>query len=320
MDNIKNNKTEKEIEKKVSEVVKKDIERLLLNKEGKTPAEGSGDEWRKTLNGKDAASKRRSGRSSLENRMSTVDPKTLERKRKALEKSKKQSLNNNNEAKNRNGRTSLEDRMRTSLENRMSTVDPKTLERKQREKFQKKLSKINRQSIKDVKKNIKERSRKIAARKKMAFKKKLKEKMKKKITMNAKEGKSITMSLLFVIFLFIALLNDSVDIVVGIVSWSVTLTGVGAIVLVVTEVIGNIIDIVTTILLIAFSFYIGGTTKAGAKRTSSRLLLYLGAFAVELIPWVNLFITWFATILYDFYKVRKRATEAERMDEKIKNF
>ena len=51
MDNIKNDKTEKELKEKVSEIVKKDIEGLLLNKEGKTPAEGLGDEWRNRLSG-----------------------------------------------------------------------------------------------------------------------------------------------------------------------------------------------------------------------------------------------------------------------------
>lgn len=52
MDNIKNDKIEeKEIKEKVSEKVKKDIEKLLLNKEGKTPSEGLGDERRETLGG-----------------------------------------------------------------------------------------------------------------------------------------------------------------------------------------------------------------------------------------------------------------------------
>lgn len=279
MDNIKNDKIEKETEEKISEKVKKDVERLLSDEKGKTLSEGlggkqkevlsdAGIEPQKTSNSKDEISRRRSGRSSLEDRMSIVNPKRLERE-------------------------------------------------KAKEKFQRKLSKINRQSVKDIRKNIKEKSRKIAERKKIAFKKKLKEKMKKKLTMNAKEGKSITMSLLFTIFLFIALFNDSVDIVVGIVSWAVTLTGVGAIVLAATEVIGDIIDIITTVLLVGFSFYIGGTTKAGAKRFAKRAILYLGAFAIELVPLLNLFATWSVVLLYDWYKVRKRAAEAEKMDEKI---
>jgi hypothetical protein len=278
MDSVKNDKTEKEVEEKISALAKKNIEELLLNREGNTSPVGSEDKQGEALSG------------------AGIEPQ--------------KTLNDKNTASNRRSD-------RSSLEDRMSMMSSKTTERKANEKFQRKLSKINRQSVKDIKKNIKEKSRKIAERKKIAFKKKLKEKMKKKLTMNAKEGKSITMSLLFIIFLFIALLNDSVDIVVGIVSWAVTLTGVGAIVLAATEVIGDIIDIITTVLLVGFSFYIGGTTKAGAKRFVKRAILYLGAFAIELVPLLNLFATWLVVLLYDWYKVRKRATEAEKMDEKI---
>jgi hypothetical protein len=309
MDNIKNDKTEGgEIKEKISKTVKKDIEKLLRDKEGGTPSESLGNKWKETLSDKDATSKGSGSRSSLENRMSTIDPKTLERKREALEKSRKQPLNGKDEVKNKSSRTSLEDRM--------SIVNPKRIEKeRESEKFQRKLSKINRQSIERIKKNVKERSRKVAERKKTAFKKKLKEKMKKKVTMKAKEGKSITISLLFTIFLFVALLNDSVDIVVGIVSWVVTLTGVGVVILAITEILGDIIDVVTTILLGAFSFYVGGTTKAGAKKIIKRVALYAGAFIIELVPLLNLFAAWSFVLLYDWYKVRKRATEAEKMDE-----
>lgn len=284
MDNIKNDKTEeKEIKEKVSKIVKKDIERLLQDKEGRISSEGLGNERKEALPGgaeKEAFKKHGEDYDS------------------------RQSGRGYQRANSEKNFSSLKDLREKDKE-----------ERKEREKFQRKLSKINRQSVKDIRKNIKEKSRKIAERKKIVLKKKFKEKMKKKITMNAKEGKSITISLLFTIFLFIALLNDSVDIVVGIVGWAVSPTGVGLIILAVTEIIGDIIDIVTTIPLIIFSFYIGGTTKTGAKKTIKRVALYVGAFIIELVPLLNLFTTWFAVLLYDWYKVRKRATEAERMDE-----
>ncbi|MCK5466827.1 hypothetical protein KAI56_05035 [Candidatus Parcubacteria bacterium] len=63
MDNIKNDKTEKETEEKVSEMLKKNIEKLLLDKEGGTPSESLGKKWREVLaggTGKNEASKKHS--------------------------------------------------------------------------------------------------------------------------------------------------------------------------------------------------------------------------------------------------------------------
>ena len=179
MDNIKNDKAKKEIEEKVSEVVKKDIERLLSNKEGKTPAEGLGDEWREALGDKSGADNR-SGITSLKDRISMRDPRALER-----ENNIKESNNSYNRNETNNGRNI------TSLKDRISMRDPKMLERERRanEKFQRKLSKINRQSVKDIKKNIKEKSRKIAERKKVAFKKKAQKKDEEKIYDGCEERK-----------------------------------------------------------------------------------------------------------------------------------
>jgi len=284
MDNIKNDKTEKEIEKKVSEIVKKDIEKLLSNKEDRTPSESLGSERREALSG-------------------------------GTEKNKALKEDDNRGDRYNNRRQKTSDRKNYPPLKDLREKDKE--ERKAKEKFQSKLSKINRRSVKNIKKNIKEKSRKIAERKKVAFKKKLKEKMKKKLTMNAKEGKSTTMSLLFTIFLFIALFNDSVDIVVGIISWAVTATGVGVVILAITEILGDIIDIITTILLVAFSFYVGGSTKSSSKGTLKSLARIGGAFVVELIPLLNLFTSWIVVTAWNWHDVRKRASEAEKMDEKI---
>lgn len=296
MDNIKNDKTEeKEIEEKISEKVKKDIERLLLNKEGKAPAEGLGDEWRKTLTGD--GEKNKALKEHNKNYSDRQDSRKYQR------------------ADNKKNLLPLKDSREKDKE-----------ERSQREKFQRKLSKINKQSIKDVKKNIKERSRKIAARRKIAFKKKLKEKMKKKLTMDVKKGKSIHMTCLFTFMMLIAFFNDVLlDILVAgtveAIALIITLTGIGAgiglPVIAFIESAGNIIDAATGIILTIFSLYIGGHTKAGMKKGLRSLAKYVGGFIIELIPIANLFISWMVVIASDWLAVRKRAEKAEAMDEEI---
>ncbi|MCK5122889.1 MAG: hypothetical protein KAQ87_01965 [Candidatus Pacebacteria bacterium] len=295
MDNIKNDKTEKEIEEKVSEKLKKDIKKLLSDKEGRTPSESLGKEWRRILSGGTEKN----------------------------EAFKKHSENYNDRQSSRKHRRAGS---KKSLPPLKDLREKDKEEKKAKEKFQNKLSKINRQSVKNIKRNVKERSRKIAERRKVAFKKKLKEKMKKKLTMNAKQGKSIHMTCLFAFMMFLAFFNDVLlDILVAmtveIIALAISLTGIGAAVglpiIAFVESAGNVIDAATGIILTIFSLYIGGHTKAGMKKGLRSLAKYVGGFIIELIPILNLFVSWMVVVASDWLAVRKRAEKAEAMDEEI---
>jgi|GEM_PF-5133058 len=174
----------------------------------------------------------------------------------------------------------------------------------------------------NIKRNIKEKSRKIKERTKESFEKrkaalrsKLKERAKKKLTMDAQKGKSGCITILFIVALLLALLNDSLDIIATIAAWVIGLIAVGvgiAATAPAIEVILDVVDIVTTFLLVVFSLYVGGKTKAGAAKKIKPLGRCLGGAVIEMIPVVNLVCSWVIVVLLNWREARKRATEAEK--------
>ena len=182
----------------------------------------------------------------------------------------------------------------------------------------------NRENIKkDIKekgKKIKEKTKENLRKRRIALKSKLKERAKKKLTMNAKKGKSGCITTLFFIALFLALLNDSLDIIATVAAWIIGLIAVGVGITIsvpAVEIILDVIDIITSFLLIAFSLYVGGVTKGGTMRKIKPLLRCVGGTAIEMIPIVNLFFTWVVVVLMNWRDARKRASEAEKSEAEI---
>ena len=170
-------------------------------------------------------------------------------------------------------------------------------------------------SVKEKGKKIEEKTRENIRKRKTALKSKLREKAKKKLSMNAQKGKSGCITILFFVALLLALLNDSLDIIATIAAWIIGLVAAGvgvAISVPAVEVILDVIDIITTFLLVLFSFYVGGKTKGGATKQIKPLLRCVGGAAIELVPVVNLFATWVVVVLLNWHEARKRASEAEK--------
>ena len=167
------------------------------------------------------------------------------------------------------------------------------------------------------------------ALKKAALKKQLaqkavnmKKKLKKKLSVNAKYGKSPYMSCLFMLMLLLAAFNDIfLDLFVGgtveLISLIISLTGIGAAVggplIAIVETAGSVLDIITGIILIAFSLITGGVTKSSLGKKVSSLVRLVCGVGIEQIPIVNLFVTWMVVIAINWYIMRKDATKAEEM-------
>jgi hypothetical protein len=190
--------------------------------------------------------------------------------------------------------------------------------RKMREEFKEK-------SFQDFKKNLKKDIKKKIAIKKEALKNGLKKRLRDKA---AKKGKSLYMSCLFMIMMFLAFVNDVVlDMFVALtiqtVGLIVSLTGLGVTVglpaIAAVEAIGDIVDAATGVILVAFSLAIGGATKSGnkkiAKKTIKTLIKYGLAVVIELIPVINLFTSWMAIVAWDWYEVRRDADKANAEEE-----
>ena len=175
-------------------------------------------------------------------------------------------------------------------------------------------------NVKEKGKKIKEKTKENLRKRKVALKGKLRERAKKKLSMNAKKGKSGCVTTLFIIALLLALLNDSLDVIATLAAWIIGLlaAGVGiAATAPAIEVILDIVDVITTFLLVSFSFYVGGKTKAGATKKIKPLLRCVGGAAIEMIPVVNLFATWVVVVLMNWHEARKRASKAEKIEEDI---
>ena len=127
--------------------------------------------------------------------------------------------------------------------------------------------------------------------------------------------------MMFIAFFNDVLLDILVALMVEIIMLIITLTGIGAgiglPVIAFIETAGNVIDLVTGIILTAFSLYIGGRTKAGAKKSLKSLAKYGLGFLVEFTLILNFFTSWIVIVASDWLAVRKGAEEAEAMDEKI---
>jgi len=208
----------------------------------------------------------------------------------------------------------MKDRLRDGKSRLQSPVARQAEIRRIKENIKKSKENIKK-SVKKTRNNIKEKTKENVRRRKVALKSKLKEKAKKKLSMNAQKGKSGCITILFIAALLLALLNDSLDIIATIAAWIIGLiaAGVGvAISVPAVEFILDVIDVITTFLLVAFSFYVGGKTKADATKKLKPLLRCVGGAATEMIPVVNLFATWVVVVLMNWHEARKRATEAEK--------
>ncbi|MCK4912914.1 MAG: hypothetical protein KAS05_04240 [Candidatus Omnitrophica bacterium] len=193
------------------------------------------------------------------------------------------------------------------------------------EKMKQMREKFRKESLQNSKKNFKKEMKKRVAAKKEALKKGLKKRLKDKA---AKRGKNPYMSCLFMIMMFLAFINDfALDIFVGltiqIIGLVISLTGIGAVagapVIAFVEAAGDIIDAATGIILAIFALIvIGGTTKGGVRKFMKKIIRslakYGGAFLIELVPFLNLFISWTVAIAWDWYEIRKEADKAEQAE------
>lgn len=186
--------------------------------------------------------------------------------------------------------------------------------------MQKKLSEASKEELKKVKKRIDEKLKKKAATEEGLAKKRAMSaamKLAKKFQIDAKQGTSLSITAMFFIVLGIALVNDLSDIVLEIVGAVVSLTGVGLAVLAAFEYIIKIVDIATTAILVLFTIYVGGETRANSKQKFMMLARILIAFGIEAIPFVGMITSWTITTLWNWYDIRRRANEAEEIEQKI---
>lgn len=182
--------------------------------------------------------------------------------------------------------------------------------------MQEKLSIVSKNKLKKVEKKIDEKLKKKAALEKGLARRRAM-RLAKKFQMDAKQGTSLAITAMFFIILGIALVNDLSDIVLEIVGAVVSLTGVGLAILAVFEAIIKIVDIATTAILVLFTIYVGGATRADSKQKFMMLARILIAFGIEAIPFLGLITSWTITTLWNWYDVRRRANEAEAIEQKI---
>lgn len=205
----------------------------------------------------------------------------------------------------------------------------KKIEEKRKKRFEER-QKMLQKWIGNTSKNEEERKKKLEELKKAE--KKIDEKLKrkaalekglarrramqlaKKFQMDAKQGTSLAITAMFIIVLGIALVNDLSDIVLEIVGFIVSLTGVGLAVLGVFESVIKVVDVATTAILVLFTIYVGGETRANSKQKFMMLARILIAVGIEAIPFLDLITSWTITTLWNWYDVRRRAHEAEAIE------
>ncbi|MCK4525032.1 MAG: hypothetical protein KAU07_01190 [Candidatus Andersenbacteria bacterium] len=190
------------------------------------------------------------------------------------------------------------------------------------EKIKKMREKFRKESLQNSKKNFKKEMKKRVAAKKAVLKKGLKKRFRAKA---AERINNPYMSCLFMIMMSLAFINDvALDVFIAltlqVVGLVISLTGIGAVaglsIIAFVEAAGNIIDTITGIILVSFSLLIGGTTKGGTKavvkKFAKTLIKYGGAFVVEFVPFLNLFISWMVVVAWDYFDLKKEADKAEQ--------
>ncbi len=193
-------------------------------------------------------------------------------------------------------------------------------ERKKRfEERQKKLIKINKkrlESMKEIKEKMGKRLKEKAVLEK-SLKRRRAMRLAKRFQMDAKQGTSLAITAMFIIILGVALINDLSDMVLEFVGVAITSTGVGLVVLAVFESIIKIVDVATTAILVLFTIYVGGATRCDSKQRFMMLARILIAFGIEAVPFLGLITSWTITTLWNWHDVRRRAHEAEAIEQKI---
>lgn len=244
-----------------------------------------------------------------DNKKSGSDFRSLKGEKKSLAERKKDAMKTVKNARN----------LPSSVASRAQEVKKKAVAAKKQAEKLRKMSKddMNRMAKKQL------ALKKAALKKQLAQKAvNMKKKLKKKLSVNAKYGKSPYMSCLFMLMLLLAAFNDVfLDLFVGgtveLISLIISLTGVGAAIgaplIAVVELAGSVLDIITGIILIVFSLITGGVTKSSLGRKVSSLVRLVCGVGIEQVPIVNLFVTWMVVIAINWYIMRKDATKAEEM-------